>query len=52
MNFEIIKDSHLTRTSNHQPVYIFNITTDLDHIEDHINYTDEINKTLPKLFDL
>ena len=50
MNVNHIMDSLLTRTSNHQPTHIINIATNLDHIEDDRNYTDEINKTLPKLY--
>ena len=51
MNVEIIKESFSPDPLNNQPAYILNIATDLDHIQDHTNYTDEINKTLPKLFD-
>ena len=47
MNVEIIKDSFLTSTSNHQSAYILNIATDLHHSEDHTNYTDEINGLFP-----
>ena len=43
MNVEIIKDSFKSNLSNNQPAYILNIVTDLDHIQDHTNYTDEIS---------